>query len=613
MENYIYGHPVYREGPNGEPVDHANRPFVMQTQEEYIAREQAFTQQVQNEKALALEESRKRIDAEKNFQKNLNAKNAEISDLQKQLKSSKMTLAKLKGFNGLRCNRMFLDYNPQYGPGLVLVTVDSDNRASCLQISGAWVKEAVWVQDTNGQKYLAIRFQKPGGEKDIFIPNETFENDKKLLNVLTGAGISMPISLPLSSQAFIWREYSTRMCNIKAMQEKPLGWSCNGHWDYTLQICLPWWDRRNVSNIQDTPVESQMKVFNSISFLWNGKTGIDDKLLALMPSAAELLPLLVMNGCQKHLHVNLVVENAAPCDFLNIFRATGQDKIFELPMNEKELQRNLMKTNEKVLLLQISATSLPMAEKKFLDSNVRMILEMCYGKKLPVFVSNTPLFLNAEEPILVKYTGMFEFDEFKMITTNLQCYLKKKSREIADWINVEKIPGILGEWGAAYELFWLAAKVLRECCREYSNMKLCYNYHELLSFFINQKRNADVDGLVMRFLECLQKVIEDQKVVVISPYDAVTDNVVIVTDEEVYFTRETLQNIISEGIAAYNITTVLRVLYSEGYLVADVGRKINFTTRRRCTDQSGKARYDKFVVLRKDKIFHAGEYDYFFN
>ena len=46
MENSIYTHPIYREGPNGEPVDRANRPFVMQTQEEYIAREQAFTQQV---------------------------------------------------------------------------------------------------------------------------------------------------------------------------------------------------------------------------------------------------------------------------------------------------------------------------------------------------------------------------------------------------------------------------------------------------------------------------------------------------------------------------------------------------------------------------------------
>lgn len=604
--------PIYREGPNGEPVDSAQRPLIMQTQEEYIAREQAFTQQVQNEKALALEESRKRVDAEENFQKTLNEKDAEISNLQKQLKSSEMTRAKLKGFNGLRCNRMFLDHNLQYGPGLVLVTVDSNNRASSLQISGTWVKEAVWVQDTSGQKYLVIKFQKPEGEKAIFIPNETFENDRRLLNLLTTAGISMPISLPLSSQAFVWREYITRMCNV-IMQEKPLGWSCNGHWDYTLQTCLPWWDCRNAPNIQNVPVEAQMKLFNSISSLWNGEAGVDDKLLVLMPSAAELLPLLVMSGCRKHLYVNLLVENATPRDFLNIFHATGQNKLLELPMNDKELKRNLMKTKEKVLLLQISATSLPMAEKKLLDSNVRIILEMCYGKKMPVFVSNTPLLLNAEEPILIKYTGTYELADFKMIATNVQGYLHKKSREIADWIDIEKIPSILGEWGAAYELFWLAAKVLQGCCREYANIKLCYNYHELLSFFINQKRNADVDGLALRFLDCLQKVVEDQKVVVISPYDTVTDNAVIVTDKEVYFTRETLQNIISEGIAVYNITTVLRVLYGEGYLVADVGRKINFTTRRRCTDQSGKARYDKFVVLSKDKIFHAGEYDYFFN
>lgn len=612
MGNSIYTHPIYREGPNGEPVDHANRPFVMQTQEEYIAREQAFTQQVQNEKALALEESRKRIDAEKNFQKTLNEKDAEISNLQRQLKSSEMTRAKQKGFNGLRCNRMFLDHNPQYGPGLVLVTVDSNNRASSLQISGTWVKEAVWVQDTSGQKYLVIKFQKPGGEEDIFVPNETFENDRKLLNLLTTAGISMSISLPLSSQAFVWREYITRMCNV-IMQEKPLGWSCNGHWDYTLQTCLPWWDCRNAPNIQNVPVEAQMKLFNSISSLWNGEAGVDDKLLVLMPSAAELLPLLVMSGCRKHLYVNLLVENATPRDFLNIFHATGQDKLLELPMNEKVLKKKVIEMEEKVILLQISATSLRMIEKKLLDSNMQMLLEMCSGKKLLVFISNVPLLLNAEEPILVKYNGVFEFDDFKMITTNLQFYLNKKSREIADWIDVEKIPSILGEWGAAYEMFWLAAKVLRECCREYSNIKFYCNYRELLSFFIAQKRNADVDGLVMRFLECLQKVVEDQKVVVISPYDTVTDNAVIVTDKEVYFTRETLQNIISEGIAAYNITTVLRVLYDEGYLVADVGRKINFTTRRRCTDQSGKARYDKFVVLCKDKIFYTGEYDYFFN
>lgn len=152
------------------------------------------------------------------------------------------------------------------------------------------------------------------GEINVFILDEIFENDKKLLNMLTNAGISTAISLPLSSQAFVWREYITRMCS-GIMQEKPLGWSCNGHWDYTLQTCLPWWDCRNAPNIQNVPVEAQMKLFNSISSLWNGEAGVDDKLLVLMPSAAELLPLLVMSGCRKHLYVNLLVENATPRDF----------------------------------------------------------------------------------------------------------------------------------------------------------------------------------------------------------------------------------------------------------------------------------------------------------
>ena len=107
---------------------------------------------------------------------------------------------------------------------------------------------------------LQSDFRDQGGEINVFILDEIFENDKKLLNMLTNAGISTAISLPLSSQAFVWREYITRMCS-GIMQEKPLGWSCNGHWDYTLQTCLPWWDCRNAPNIQNVPVEAQMKLF----------------------------------------------------------------------------------------------------------------------------------------------------------------------------------------------------------------------------------------------------------------------------------------------------------------------------------------------------------------
>ena len=50
------------------------------------------------------------------------------------------------------------------------------------------------------------------------------------------------------------------------------------------------------------------------------------------------------------------------------------------------------------------------------------------------------------------------------------------------------------------------------CNASYAVRKNIRGLHigEKLSFFINQKRNADVDGLALRFLDCLQKAKENQ-------------------------------------------------------------------------------------------------------
>ena len=86
---------------------------------------------------------------------------------------------------------------------------------------------------------------------------------------------------------------------------------------------------------------------------------------------------------------------------------------------------------------------------------------------------------------------------------------------------------------------------------------------------------------------------------------------VIVSDREIYMRRETFKFILSGSFAAYNENVILRTLYEEEFLVADVGKKINFTTRRRCTGADGEPKYSKFLVFRKEKLVAVGDFDYF--
>ena len=254
-----------------------------------------------------------------------------------------------------------------------------------------------------------------------------------------------------------------------------------------------------------------------------------------------------------------------------------------------------------------------MEDKLLLEKNVRAITEAANGEKIPVYISRAPLLTMALGVVVLEITGNAQYclPPFVQVKKVFETYISENADRIADWIKVEKIPSELDEWSDPYELFWLTETVVSNCLREHLGGKIQKPKGNIYEFFLKQKQSADTDGLALHVIDSIQEAVEKGIVEKNSPYDVLRTNSIIVTDTEVYMRKEILQRILKESFSAYNETVILRTLNEEGYLVADIGKKVNFTTRRRCTDEEGAAKYLKFVVFRRDKLVEVGDFDYF--
>ena len=630
MPENIMPHALYHENYQGNAVDSYGRPMFMVTQEQMAAMnevnnkftataaENAETNKLLREAAEHMLQQEKEMEV---VRKGIEASRAENIKLQTQLACANGKIERICTTPPLGGKKQFLTHDAaRYDGGLTLVTrdvmKDVENRYT---VSNTILQEAVWVRACTGEKYLSLKFwcgnNTTTSECVVHLPDEVYQSNTKLLNYLCQAGIVISFKAAVSTKATLLREYFSAVGNGHEEKECKIGWDINECWQFVRPEQLAWWDRRKKIAVVH---ESLHNTFEAFKKLQKAVTSlmISEKILLLLPYATELLPLVAAKGCRNTTSVNMVMQwSPQMTDFVT--RITGSNTTISLPMKEKDLCKKLKNMEGEVWLFQVRDSAYLMEEKRLLEENLRRITEVADGAKLPVYISAAPLVTRESGMIILELNEAVacNFPHFTRTKTIFESYVSQNAPRVADLIRLDKIPSALGEWGTAYELFWLAEKVLWNCIKEYLKIDNCRpvnSSNDLWKFFSLQRMNVDTDGLSFQVIDRIQEAVEQQLVKTTSPYKPMTESdVVIVSDREIYMRRETFKFILSGSFAAYNENVILRTLYEEEFLVADVGKKINFTTRRRCTSADGEPKYIKFLVFRKEKLVAVGDFDYF--
>ena len=628
-ENFM-PHALYHENSQGNAVDSYGRPMFMVTQEQMAAMnevnnkftataaENAETNKLLREAAEHMLHQEKEMEV---VRKDIEASRAENIKLQTQLACANGKIERLCTTPPLGGKKQFLTHDAaRYDGGLTLVTrdvmKDVENRYT---VSNTILQEAIWVRACTGEKYLSLKFwcgnNTTTSECVVHLPDEVYQSNTKLLNYLCQAGIVISFKAAVSTKATLLREYFSAVGNGHEEKECKIGWDFNECWQFVRPEQLAWWDRRKKIAVVH---ESLHNTFEAFKKLQKAVTSlmISEKILLLIPYATELLPLVAAKGCRNTTSVNMVMQwSPQMTDFVT--RIIGSNTTISLPMKEKDLCKKLKNMEGEVWLFQVRNSAYLMEEKRLLDENFRSITEAADGAKLPVYISVAPLAMRESGMIILESNEYVasNFPHFTRTKKVFESYIAQNAMRVAGQIRIDKIPTELEEWGSAYELFWLAERVLWSCIKQYleiESYKPVNSSNDLWKFFSMQRMNSDTDGLALQVIDCIQEAVEQQVVKVISPYKPMLESdVVIVSDREVYMHRDTFKSILSGSFAAYNETVILRTLYEEDFLVADVGKKINFTTRRRCTSADGEPKYTKFLVFRKEKLVSVGDFDYF--
>ena len=610
--------PLYHTNSNGQFIDSYGNPLYLMNpadiQRYADQQSQQLVQQLSNE--LATQNSLLRKSTERE-----NSLSSSLADSQKALQSTRNELNKMKTSSFKKSQ--FLAYRPHPTAGLYLITYDPNKNTESIQSAGnVWLKAAVKVHSPNGDCYFALKFSRTNITEDlvIFISENIFSSNIKLISELSEHGVTINLDVPISKKADLFRSYLSTVISENApliYEEEPLGWNFNNlTYKYTTPNALPWWNRKGILPVTASSKELFFSAVNNLKQLLTGNFPADAKILKLLPYAAEFLPLLEKKGCTGDVNVNIILPNLSPAAISTLNTIMGTSTLVDLPLKETLLKTKLSSITSKVLLFRIKNTELNMANKSLLERNLQMIKSDFLGIKIPVIISTAPLLMNDGGTILIEYDENtkipYLLGNFSNVESNFHAYLTRNANWIAHKVQLDKIPAEYGELGISFELFFLTQKVLCNFCKEYLGEYTEYTLQWIKDFYAQQILNADTDGLSLRFLDCLQSAVEQKTVTCITPYNKYIEHAVIVTDSEIYFRKNTFKEILSDNIAGYNTRTLLRTLFEDGYLVADISSKVNFTTRRRSTNANNEPYFPKFIVLRKDKIVHAGDFDYFY-
>lgn len=512
----------------------------------------------------------------------------------------------------------FLAYREGKDPGLMLVTKEAGKVGEALIcVCNSFADDAAWVESEKGESYLAVKFchlDRINSESTIFIPEAVYDKNGRLLSELSRFGIALNCSLNTATKATLWREYLSTIAKRRIFREVPLGWfeEATG-WKFITNRELPWWDWRKRDSILEISSEKVYAAMEKVQEIFVANLSNTERVLSLLPFAAKILQLLVRQGYVNGVLLNLVMKNFHPSELHKIKNLFNQTELIRLPMKASKLKEIIYEGKSDVFCVMIDALEVSMAEKNLLRQNFYILQELLMQGKLSLVCSMAPVWID-DFPICIinVQTGVRQKEiRFEFLKAFFEKYLVKNANYISKLLYLDRIPSELGSQGWLYELFRVTRIVVRGFLEESLNCKLpCVDAKEFLDFFQKQANAEDRDGLGIQVIYYLQRAVETGTVAVISPYETWRADTVIVSEEEVYFRKETLKLILRGQLSAYNERTILRALYEQGYLVADAGIKTNYTTRRRCTDKQGEAQFMKFVVLKKERIVSCGDYDF---
>lgn len=520
----------------------------------------------------------------------------------------RLQMMKTKIPNGGRCQ--FLRYTEGRDTGLMLVTREVGKIGEAVvRVGNFFVKEAIWVETKKGDTYLSARFTNCTDQNRyvvLHIPENIYENNRKLLSLLGKHGITLAADMKESKKASLFREYLAAVANGKIVLEKELGWTkTEAKTSFVTRTTLPWWDSRHRWKICHSQIS-----YESLKVFLCEQLSPADKIFHLLLFSAKLLPLVKENGFVQEILINLVIDRGAPGTFGNVLKLLSVKDNLVLPMNNTDLKSKLAERVGEFIVFKVESGSLPMANYNKLIENLH-ILQKQLGV-MPLICSEEPLWLRDFTfcTLTVEHQNFLELD-LESALMEFEKFLCEHTELVTELFCARTVTEKLGEFTGLYVLLRGTWRVL--CCflkigqtkqaRDRANS-------ELFQFLSDRREESDCSCIGEQVALLMEKAVAENVLDVISPYDKIKENVIIVAEDEVYLRKETLQYVLEKTFATHNLRLIFRALLEEGFLVADVGAKTNYTTRRRCTNADGEPEFPKFVVFKKQALVNLGDYDF---
>lgn len=521
---------------------------------------------------------------------------------------TRLQMMKTRIPNAGRCQ--FLRYIKGQDVGLMLVTrEDGKVGEATVRVANFCVKEAVWVETKNGEGYVSASFLDCTDQnRDVIlhIPQNIYENNRKLLALLGKHGFRLAADMKETKKGNLFREYLEAVAEGKIVSEENLGWRKAGEGlVYVTRASLPWWDLRYRCEEKTSSL-----CYNSLKDFLCEQLSPEAVIFHVLLFSAKLLPLVRFSGFVQEVLINFVFNKDAPDIFGNVLKLLDVQDNLVLPMNDTDLKSILAEREGTFIVFKVESGSLPMVKHNKLVGNLQVLKNQLHV--LPIICSEEPLWLRDFTfcTLTVEKQNFPELD-LKDALASFDQYLCKRAELVAELFGVGAVTEELGEFTGLYVLLQGTWRVLSRYLKvDQAKQERDRVNREIVQFLSDRREESDHSCVGEQVAILLENAVAKNVLDVISPYEEIEDNAIIVADEEVYLRKETLQQVLEKTWATHNTRLIFRALLEEGVLVADIGTKTNYTTRRRCTNADGEAEFRKFVVFKKQALINWGDYDF---
>lgn len=521
---------------------------------------------------------------------------------------ARLQMMKTKIPNVGRCQ--FLRYNKGHDLGLMLVTREKGRvDEASVRVANFFVKKAVWVETKNDESYISAHFVDCTNQSRyviLHIPRNVYENNRKFLRLLGQYGITLEVDMNETKKALLLREYMEETADRKIYSEKNLGWTKEREkLVFVTHASLPWWDLR-----KRCEEKTSAPCYNSLKDFLCEQLSSEAMIFRVMLFSAKLLPLVRFSGFVQEVLINFVFNKDAPNTFGNVLKLLDVQDNLVLPLNDTDLKAILAEQAGTFVVFKVESGSLPMVKHNKLVENLQVLKNQL--QVLPLICSEEPLWLRDFTfcTLTVEKQNFPELD-LKDALASFDQYLCESAELVAELFGVGDVTEELGEFTGLYVLLQGTWRVLSRFIKvDQEKQERDRVNREIVQFLSDRRDENDYSCVGEQVAILLEKAVTKKVLDVISPYDEIKENAIIVADEEVYLRKETLQQVLEKTWANHNMRIIFRALLEEGFLVADVGAKTNYTTRRRCTNADGESEFPKFVVFKKQALVNLGDYDF---